>query len=116
MAWNSNNRAHTSLWGFEIWDHAQEDVGFKEVGDWGANFIIKLAAGDGSQMRSDKARTHAEKLDGAFISMFRASYEQGENRTSAIIGMEKLLVDSDKTMSDLADVVDEKYKFLGEVS
>jgi hypothetical protein len=114
MAWNSNNRAHTSLWGFEIWDHDDEDAGFEEVGSWGTDYIVKSSPGDSAEMRAEKARTHAEKLDGAFVSLFRAGYEDGQDRGSATDSMTEILGDSNNTMSDLADVVDDKYKFLGE--
>ena len=115
MSWNSNNRAHACLWLFEIWDKNKREAGFDEVGNWKSDFIIKSAVGDSSEMRQKKARTHAKKLDGAFISLYRAKYEPGQDGNSAINAMGAVLSNNASTMSDLADVVDAKYRFLGEV-
>jgi len=115
MAWNSNNRAHACLWLFEIWDKNQRDAGFDEVGEWHTPFIIEFTVGGSPELKAVKARSHAEKLDGVFTALYRACYEQGADRTTAIEEMEAVLNDGSKIMADLADIVDANYKFLGEI-
>ncbi len=115
MSWNSNNRAHAALWTFEIWQKKMRDSGFDEVGEWKTDFIIGYAAGGSTDMRSQNALVHAELLDEAFTSLFRATYEANIDRDTAINSMLAVLSDSSKTMTDLADPVDSLYRFIGEV-
>ncbi len=115
MSWNSNNRAHACLWTFETWHKKIRDAEFNEVGEWKTDYIIGFAPGGSSDMRRQNAQFHVELLDEAFINLFRASYEEGVDRDMAIEGMLAVLSDSSKTMSDLADPVDDFYRFIGEV-
>jgi hypothetical protein len=115
MSWNANNRAHACLWTFEIWHKKQRDAAFDEVGAWNTDFIIGFAAGGSAEMRSQNAETHAEMLDEAFTSLFRAGYEASSDRSAAITAMTGILNDAANTVAELADVVDEHYRFIGEV-
>lgn len=115
MSWNSNNRAHACLWTFEIWHKKQRDAGFDEVADWTTDYVIGFAAGGSNDLRAQNARAHAELLDEAFTSLFRAKYEDGSSSEQAIDAMLTVLEDNTKTVSDLADLVDEHYRFIGEV-
>lgn len=98
-----------------MWHTKQRDAGFEEVGAWKTDFIIGFAAGGSVQMHRQNAQAHAELLDEAFINLFRASYEANSDSPTAIDAMVAILDDSSKTMSDLADPVDEHYRFIGEV-
>ena len=115
MSWNSNNRAHACLWTFEIWHTKQRDAGFDEVGIWSTDYLIGFAAGGTDDLRKQNARTHTELLDEAFTSLFRAKYEAGSSRDDAVVAMLAVLEDNTKTVSDLADLVDAHYRFIGEV-
>lgn len=115
MSWNRNNRAHTCLCFFEKWHHDRRDTQFNPTGEWTTDFLIKSAAGDTSDMRSNKARAHAELLDGVFASMFRAKYEDGFDQNMAIAQMNDVLSDSSKKMKDLGDPIDAAYQFIGEL-
>lgn len=115
MSWNANNRAHACLWIVETWHHDQRNLGFDEVGAWKTEFVIKAAAGESADMRREKAETHAALLDDMFTSLYRAVYEAEMNQTAAVAAMQTVLANKDKTVADLADVVDECFRFRGEV-
>lgn len=114
-SWQNNNRAHTSLWFFEMWHLDQRTAKFTPSGEWSTNFLIRSAAGESSDMRKDRVRTHAEMLDGAFIKLYRAEYEDGVDRDAALATMEAVLNDSGKTLADLGGPVDASYRFIGEI-
>lgn len=113
MSWNKNNRAHTSLCFFEMWDK-KVDVKFTTAGEWDTNFLIGFSAGESEETRAFQVKTHADKLDSVFISLYRATYEDGFNSDLAIASISNILSDKDKTLSDLGDIVDAAYKFYGE--
>lgn len=115
MSWSNNNRAHTSLWFFEKWQHNKRKAKFTPSGEWGTDFLIESATGESPEMRKAKAKTHAEMLDGAFTSLFNAKYEEGVTRKAAISAMVAILNDSSNKMKDLGDPVDSLYRFIGEV-
>ena len=115
MSWNANNRAHACLWIIETWHHDQRNLGFDEVGGWKTEFIIKAAAGESAAMRTQKAETHAVLLDDMFTSIYRAAYEAKVDQAAAVAAMQQVLEDKAKTMADLADVVDECFRFRGEI-
>lgn len=114
MSWNRNNRAHACLCFFEKWHHDKRDTLFTPAGEWSSNFLIKSAAGESSDVRSSKARAHAEMLDGVFTGLYRAQYEDGFDRDTAISQMQDVLGDESKKMKDLGDPVDAAYRFIGE--
>lgn len=114
MSWSNNNRAHTSLWFFEKWHLEQKSSPFNPSGEWSTGFLIKAAAGEGAQMTDNKARAHAQMLDDALTSLYRAKYEEGVSQQDAIDGMYAVLRDTEKQLKDLGDPVDEAYQFLGE--
>jgi hypothetical protein len=115
MSWNANNRAHACLWLVETWHHGQRDAGFDEVGGWKTDFLIKAAAGESAAMRQGKVEAHAALLDEVFTSLYRATYEPGKTRTTALADLGTVLADSAKTAADLADVVDTCFRFRGEI-
>ena len=122
MSWNKNNRAHACLYFFSgfagIGDaehHDQRDAQFTPTGEWDTDFLIKSAAGESPDTRAAKARAHAELLDGVFRSLYRARYEEGFDRDSAIQQMHGVLNDPARKLKDLADPVDAAYQFIGEI-
>ncbi|MDH3228885.1 MAG: hypothetical protein OEN55_03730 [Alphaproteobacteria bacterium] len=114
-SWQNNNRAHACLWLFEMWHHDRRDAKFTPSGQWSTDFLIRSAAGESAAMRKGKAQTHVEMLDGAFINLYRAQYEDGVDRDTALAAMLAVLNDRDKKLEDLGEPVDANYRFLGEI-
>jgi len=69
---------------------------------------------DSPEMRRTKARSLAAQVDGVFRHILNAGYESGGSATKAVNAMTKTLVDEAQTLPQLADVIDENYKFLSE--
>jgi hypothetical protein len=112
--WSNNNRAHASLWFFEVY-HQGNEVPFAKAGNWKTSYLIGVVPGDSSAMVNQKAKAHAVLLDEVFTKLYRATYEPGISQIDATDGMEVVLQDPGKLITDLAAVVDEKYKFIGEI-
>ena len=64
--------------------------------------------------RALAAKAVAGRLDRLFRKLLGAKYEEGFNRTSAITKMQGVLKTRDKTVCQLAVVVDKAYRFRGE--
>lgn len=114
MSWSINNAAHLCLWHHESWIKNTPDQTFTDCGEWSTDYLIGSAIGESSNMRSKKARKHALMLNDVFINLNRASYERGIDPESAINEMQNILMDRQKTMKDLGDIVDGCFKFRGE--
>lgn len=114
MSWNKNNRAHTSLCFFEIWNSKQTNTQFTAAGEWSTDFLIGFSQGESELLRAEQVKTHAQMLDSAFISLYRATYEKDFNFSLAIASISSVLSDKDKKLNDLGDIVDAAYKFYGE--
>jgi hypothetical protein len=114
MSWSNNNRAHTSLWFFEKWHLGQESSPFHPSGEWSTRFLIKSASGESVEMTNNKALAHAQLVDDAMTSLYRAKYEEGISQQNAIDSIYAVLKDPEKLLKDLGDPVDEAYHFLGE--
>jgi len=71
----------------------------------------KLAPGDN---RAVEAGALADILAKLFTNMLGATYESGQNYASAIIAMVTILTDANKTVCELAAVIDEVHHFIGE--
>ena len=112
--WSNNNRAHTSLWFFESYHHGNA-TGFDHAKTWTCGYLTGVVAGDGPEMIASKARAHAVLLDEAFTKLYRATYEPGVTQQETTLAFETVLTDTEKTIVDLAKVVDDKLKFNGEV-
>lgn len=58
-----------------------------------------------------EAKLVATDLDQAFINTCFAAYETGVKKPQAIADMVGILLDKDKTMFDLASIIDDDYAF-----
>lgn len=116
MSWSPNNKAHACLSGFEIWHHKQPGTTFVASGDWGTDFMIKAVPGESPDARTTKATAHAKLLNEAFTSLYGAKPEGNLSEDDAVGRLEAGLSDSSKKMRDLGDIVDDAYRFLGEIS
>ena len=64
--------------------------------------------------RTLQANTLAQQLDSMFRQFDKAKYETGSDLTKAVSAMVSILIDGDKTVADLAQVVETNYHFTGE--
>ena len=69
---------------------------------------------DGGDNREAEAEAIADMLTKMFTNMLGATYEEGHNYASAVLAMTQILTDADKTVCELAAVVDEQHHFLNE--
>ena len=65
-------------------------------------------------LRRTAAKSLAIQLNNVFQTYYGAKYEEGSMRSVAIPAMHECLMDEEMTMADLAEVVNENYRFLGE--
>ena len=112
--WSNNNRAHTSLWFFETYHHG-DAKGFEYAKTWTTGFLSGVVPGDGPEMIGQKSRAHAVLLDEVFTKLYRATYEPDVTQQAATSALETVLTDVDNSIVDLAKVVDDQYRFNGEV-
>lgn len=117
MAWNINNTAHKALWATIRFDHRPESkrVKFKDGGNWQLGFIIRAATGASAQDVKQKAEAYANKIDDFLTSFFGAKYENESNQQKALTALEDALINTENTLSDVGDIVDEHYLMIGEV-
>ena len=69
---------------------------------------------DAEETREIEAKAIADLLTKLFVNMVGATYESGQNYASAVLAMTKILTQADKTLCELAAVVDEQHRFLTE--
>jgi hypothetical protein len=62
--------------------------------------------------REVEAQSIADMLTKLFTNMIGAAYEPGQNYASAVIALTSVLTNGDKTICELAAVVDEQHRFL----
>ncbi|HVO73565.1 MAG TPA: hypothetical protein VMT35_06055, partial [Ignavibacteriaceae bacterium] len=66
-------------------------------------------------LRSAAASTICYQLDNMFRLFDKALYEFNSNRSKAVECMHEIMTSEDKTILELAKVVDDNYKFRGEI-
>ncbi|MBN2226973.1 MAG: hypothetical protein JW763_06380 [candidate division Zixibacteria bacterium] len=111
--WSKNNAACLTTWitlrvleqSFKVFNDSAA-ITMKELAYW------NTAASD--DMRKIQATTLAHQLDNIFIKIRCARYEEGKTAEQAVSDTVTVLIDADKTMNDLAAVIDANYLFLRE--
>ena len=112
--WSPNHLACVNTWGFLRFEKQLK-------GDFASSGAVKMNELAFWNPASSPAarRLEAQFLAGKFDSFFRkallATFETGQDFAKAIAAMSDTLVDSAKTVSDLAMVNDAIYRFRGEV-
>jgi hypothetical protein len=71
----------------------------------------EVAPGDNREV---EAQALADMLTKIFTNVMGAAYEKGQTYATAVPAMTTVLTDPDKTICELAAVVDELHHFLGE--
>lgn len=113
-SWTNNNAACANAWFCLSKDvMGQLDVKFDEAA---TVKMPELAFWNQTSPanRVAEAEAIADMLTKLFTSMLGATYEPGHNYASAVLAMTQILTDSNKTVCELAAVVDEQHRFFGE--
>ena len=108
--WTNNNRACKTLW-TSLFTMHQLSTNFDDSGDLTMKdllFFNPLSSGD---LRKQEATVVADELDNIFRNGRGADFEQGIDRTTAMENMVEVLADEEKSVADLASVVDAAYRF-----
>ena len=115
MKWSANNRACTTTWStLRLLDQISSRRTFDTTGALKMSdltFFSLLGTKDALQLRADSL---SAQLDNVFRQVRGADYESGVDRKKALTGMSGILAQKDKTVADLADVIDDSYLFFGE--
>jgi hypothetical protein len=111
--WSGNNRACTTLWS-TLFRMNQLFTSFNESGTLTMPDLTFFSPTDSSSMRRQAATILADQLDNIFIVGRGAEYEQGVTHDGAVAATIEILTDAEKSLTDLALVVDENYLFWGE--
>lgn len=112
--WSDNNRACKTLW-TTLYAMKQITSGFSESGALKMSELAYFNPFDSEDLRKQNAGMIADQLDSTFRHGRGAKFETEMDRTKVISGITALLIDADKLVSDLADLVDSMYNFYGEV-
>ena len=112
--WSNNNAACANTWfclsekvmgQLAVDFDAAETIRMSELAFWN-----DFAAAN----RKAEAEAIADQLTKMFVNLLGATYEPGHNYASAILAMTEILTDTDRTVCELAAVVDEQHRFLTE--
>ena len=113
--WSNNNAACVRTWFFLSKDVlGQLDASFDEAETLKMSeleFFNELAPGDNGAV---EAEALADVLTKLFTNVVGANYEEGQNFASAVLAMTSVLTQPNKTVSELAAVVDELHHFTTE--
>jgi hypothetical protein len=117
--WSNNNLACANTW-FCLGEDILGQLGKKESADFDIagevtmpdlTFWNKTASAASRQAEAEELAGMLTKL---FCNMIGAQYESGHNFASAVEAMTAILTDANKTVCELAAVVDEQHHFSGE--
>lgn len=112
--WSVNNRACTSVWiALRLLEQSKKT--FDKSGNISMNKLLFWNAGASADLRRLQAKTLAKQMDNIFRNIDGAVFEDGVTVSAAVQEMVEVLIVSDKTLTDLADVCDTNYRFWGEV-
>lgn len=112
--WSKNNRAHACLWlGLRMLDELDTD--FRSAGELLVRDLTGSNALGSDAAKRQHAQTLAIQLDNMFRMIFRAAYEDGIDRVSAVDALFAGLASADTPLPVLGAIADASYHFLGEV-
>lgn len=110
--WSNNNAACVNTWFCLSKDlMGQLSAGFDEAATLKMSdlaFWNKVAPAN----RQIEAQAIADMLTKLFTNMIGATYEPGQNFASAVLALTSVLSDEQRTVCELAAVVDEQHRFL----
>ena len=113
--WSPNNRACKTTW-FTLFVLNQHQEAFPDAGKLQMKDLTFYARAVDVDLRKARARDLAIAMDNNFRLIRGADFEKNVKPADAIDDMVNVLLDEDKTITDLAAVNDSNYRFLGEKS
>lgn len=113
LEWNNNNLACLKTWiHLKVLD--QHNSVFWNAGELTMDQLTFWNLAGSPELRSVAAKTICTQLDNMFRLHDKAGYEEGSDIAKAVESMHAVLTDADKTVTELASVIDDNYKFRGE--
>jgi alkylhydroperoxidase family enzyme len=113
--WSNNNAACVNTWFCLSKDVlGQIDASFDDAATLKMTDLAYWNDLAGDDNRKVEAAALADILTKLFTNMVGATYEPGQNFASAIVAMTAVLTDANKTVCELAAVVDELHHFTTE--
>lgn len=115
MKWTINNQACVATWSaLLVLDQTKRAFATAETVKIGT--FPMWAKGESAKLRAARAKSLAVMLDNIFRKFEGAAYEPSSTRPQAINATAAILVDDEKTIAELANVVDDSYHFAEEDS
>lgn len=111
--WNRNNRACSTTW-TTLRVLNQNDKVFVESGNVKMSELTYWNLAASADMRKLQATTLANQMDNIFRQIRRAEHEEGVTREKVLNDMVNTLTSEEKTINDMAEIIDANYLFWGE--
>jgi len=113
--WSNNNAACVNTW-FCLSEQVlgQIDASFDDAATLTMPDLAYWNELAGADNRKVEAAALADILTKLFTNMVGAKYEPGQNYASAVVAITAVLTDENKTVCELAAVVDELHHFITE--
>lgn len=108
--WNRNNMACQCVWA-ELFVLKQSRKAFADSGDIKMKDMLFYNPAAGSATLENEAKMLADELDNIFRKVDGAKFEEGVTRTQAQANMVAVLKQADKTIAELAEIIDADYLF-----
>ena len=108
--WNKNNRACTTTWS-TLRSLGQHKEVFSKSGSLPMKQLTFWNSTATAQMKDLQAKTLARQIDNVFLKIRKAKYEGGVNTDRAIGDMASVMINGEKTVGELAAVIDDDYTF-----
>lgn len=115
MDWNNNNLACANTWAF-LRGLGELKPKFSAAGTLKVRQLRFWNLAASPSMRTQEARALASRLDKIFVKALFAKYEVDVTMAAAVSAMAQKLEAANSSILDLAAVVDEKYRFKGELT
>lgn len=115
MAWTTKKRACKALY-FSLQRSNQIDLmtEFTEAGKLKMKDLIFYNVNSSDDLRKQEANILSFRLNNKFTEIYKAKFEKDETIASSIFKMSEVMVDGNKKVEDLCDIVDSCYKFKDE--
>lgn len=108
--WNPNNLACQCTWA-ELFVLRQSRKSFSNSGNVKMQDMLFFNPAAGSSTLENEAKMLADELDNIFRKVDGARFEDGVTRAKALADTVAILKQANKTMTELAEVIDINYLF-----
>jgi hypothetical protein len=108
--WSGNNRACETTW-TTLYIMHQLITNFHDSGELQIKDLTFYNPLNSSNLRMQEAGILADHIDKVFTQARGAVYEDGVDSNAAITSLVSVLIDGEKTVSDLAEIADQSYLF-----